>query len=309
MSQNDDGSPFAVEEPTAAQWEDIEEAVFAELEADAPKSMRPEARRPRIWAFAAVAVLSAAAAVVVLGAGASGSGEVVSDRTSSTRFQGGSEGAELTLEDVRLGLGANARGLVVGNSDRGWVVALEEGRVEFVVAPRRDRPGFVVQASDVRVEVVGTRFFVTRQGEHVEVEVVEGIVRVTADGVARELRAGERWATEEPSSPSVVIETSEAVSVEQSAPTTRRRLSDSQVYERAAALEAQDPASAVRLYRRLARGGAWREAALFARGRLEVETGNTETGSRVLRRYLQRYPNGVNAQDARFLLGQTTDLD
>lgn len=308
MSDQDE-SEFAVDDLPAAEWAAIEEAVFAELEGEA--AAPASAKRPsNALMLASVAVLSAAVAMLsMVGFGAFEREAPRPATTHSTRFHGGPEGAEVALDDIRLVLGANSEGLAVGGSDVGWVVALDEGRVEFVVASRAERPPFVVQAADTRVEVVGTRFSVVRHASHVEVAVDDGIVRVTHDGQVQELRAGERWATAlEPSSTPTnetreTTVTSEANDGSEPAPPTMHRPSDTAAYERAAALEAEDPAAAIRLYRRLARGGGpWAEAALFARARLEMETGNIQGGSRALQRYLRRYPNGINAQDARFLL-------
>ncbi|MFK8000993.1 MAG: FecR domain-containing protein [Polyangiales bacterium] len=308
MSHPDD-SPLCVDELPDAEWARIEEVVFAELDGDPSLPSSSPNKRPRnSVALIAVAALSVAASVLLMvGLDAFAvRDDAAAPTTQSTRFRGGPEGAELALDDVRLVLGPNAQGLAVGSSDSGWVVALDEGRVEFVVAPRDERPRFVVQAANTRVEVVGTRFVVTRDSEHVDVEVREGVVRVTHANEASELRAGQQWSTnEEPVIPEAGPEEAEGSDLDPSARPRPSRRTDAQRYERAAALEAQDAASAIRIYRRLARGGGpWAEAALFARGRLELESGSPESGARVLRLYLQRYPRGVNAEDARFLLSQ-----
>lgn len=307
MSHQDD-SPFSVEELADADWARIEEVVFAELDGETSLPTSAPRKRPHYaLVLTAVAAASVAASVLLMASldTFTGRDDSVARTTSSTRFRGGAEGGELALDDIRLVLGPDSQGLAVGSSESGWVIALDEGRVGFIVAPRDERPQFVVQAANTRVEVVGTRFLVTRDGEHVEVEVQEGVVRVTHAGEASELRARQRWSSAEEQNPQPTVETETSDVVPTETPRAPHRLSDTQTYERAAALEAQDPASAVRLYRRLARGGGpWAEAALFARGRLEMESGSAESGSRVLRRYLQRYPRGVNAQDARFLLNR-----
>lgn len=298
-----DNAPFEPEDLNSAQWQEVEEAVFAELDADPPNDAPvAKPRRSRAGTFGAVALAAAAAGLALVGARAWPSQEPIPARTTSTHFQGGPEGAELALEDVHLALGTNAHGVVVGGSERGWVVALEGGLVEFTVAPRESRPSFVVQADNVRVEVVGTQFAVNRRPDRVDVEVLEGVVRVVVAGQATLLRQGESWTTHEAAEPPVAETVPVNVDAEDP-PRPPRQFTDAQLYERAAGLEARNPRAAARMYRRLVRnGGAWAEAALFALGRLEIESGNVEAGGRSLRDYLRRFPNGINAQDARFLL-------
>jgi hypothetical protein len=75
------------------------------------------------------------------------------------------------------------------------------------------------------------------------------------------------------------------------------------VFEEAAASERSDPARASQLYRTLESGaGSWAQHALYARGRLEASRGNRTEARRLLERYLERYPNGSNAEDARAVL-------
>jgi TolA-binding protein len=74
-------------------------------------------------------------------------------------------------------------------------------------------------------------------------------------------------------------------------------------YEAAARLEGRDPERALAGYRQLAaEGGPWAANALYAEARLELELGRTARARRLLRRYLDRFPDGLNAEDARSLL-------
>jgi hypothetical protein len=63
------------------------------------------------------------------------------------------------------------------------------------VAPRGERPPFVVQAGDVRVRVVGTRFGVSRGRDAVTVDVTKGIVEVESHGEIQRVGAGQRWSS------------------------------------------------------------------------------------------------------------------
>ena len=73
-------------------------------------------------------------------------------------------------------------------------------------------------------------------------------------------------------------------------------------FERAAALEPTDPQAALVAYRSIAKGkGAWAGNALFAAGRLAAELGDPSAKS-LLEAYLERFPKGANAADAKRLL-------
>ena len=75
------------------------------------------------------------------------------------------------------------------------------------------------------------------------------------------------------------------------------------MFEEATALERSDPARATSLYRRLEAGrDSWAQNALYARGRLEASRGNPGEARRLLEMYLERFPHGSNAEDARAVL-------
>jgi hypothetical protein len=81
------------------------------------------------------------------------------------------------------------------------------------------------------------------------------------------------------------------------------RRSEQALFELAAQLEVRDPTAALRIYGELA-GGAdgWAASALFASARLEAERGQTPQARALCDSYLQRFPRGPNADDARGLL-------
>ncbi len=73
-------------------------------------------------------------------------------------------------------------------------------------------------------------------------------------------------------------------------------------YDRAITLEASHPDEALAIYRELASGSdSWAMNALYAEARLELERGNKESARKRFAEYLQRYPAGPNANDAREL--------
>jgi hypothetical protein len=192
----------------------------------------------------------------------------------------------------------------------------------------------VVQAGEVRVEVVGTRFRVTRQGESARVAVQEGVVRVSARGQTVAVAAGESWpkaaapvapalpvldqvpleqlplepASEAEARPRGVRPPARLTPVEPSSPEkppAPEAATEQHQFEAATRLERSEPGRAVQLYRGLENGaGSWAMNALFAHGRLEAARGNRAEARRILSQYLERFPQGGNAQDARMLLGR-----
>lgn len=74
-------------------------------------------------------------------------------------------------------------------------LALEEGKTTFDVRPGGPR-AWIVDAGDVRVEVLGTRFTVARDGPHVAVSVERGKVKVTDPKGEHVLTAGQSFASD-----------------------------------------------------------------------------------------------------------------
>jgi hypothetical protein len=91
------------------------------------------------------------------------------------------------------------------------------------------------------------------------------------------------------------------------------------LFELAAQLEVRDPEAALRIYGELAAaadeaqsgaapdgasGHSWAASALFASARLEAERGRTARARELCAAYLERFPRGPNADDARTLLAR-----
>jgi hypothetical protein len=219
---------------------------------------------------------------------------------------------ETTLGEAAITLAAHSDVAVAGSDADGWLVRLDAGQVDCKVAPRRGRPPFVVQAGDTKVSVVGTRFTVTRSGSAARVSVSEGHVQVDSGSTHVLLGPGESWPSQPEAAPALEpIEPEPSDEPQRVEPVGGKRSTyvvtprAQQRFERAARLEAKDPKAALSIYQQLARGkGPWAANALYAQARLELERGRPQKAEPLLRRYLERHPQGMNAGDVRKLLGQ-----
>lgn len=342
------GEPL-LEPLSEMSWKRIENSIFAELDREAVAASRSGARfswRRRsvsMWAAAAACACAAGIAIALWALpdrGNDSSGEMAAFEPS--RIVTATSPARMTVGRASITVAPESALWIQGDEERGVQIILEQGRVDCAVAPHPDRPPFVVQAGDVRVEVVGTRFMVARHATATAVEVQKGVVTVFHDGERTELGAGQSWsgprvaagdlqssagaegssAGEGSRSVMAGAGPAEAKAPPGAASTDRGKArkttaqsaqprdqapedADQALYEKAARLEASDPAAARALYRQIMdRGGPWSANALFAQARLELELGQRGLARDLLQTYLRKYPGGANAQDARELLGQ-----
>ncbi len=169
------------------RWSRIERGMFAKLDrvTDHAPSVRVSGRR--LWIGGAAALAAVAAVTLVLGRSSIGlrSREPVRLVTTSSP-------SRFTIGESSLWIEPSSLVLVSGDDEHGVDVVLDHGRVTCEVAPRHGRPPFVVDAGEVRVQVVGTRFTVTRSAE-TSVNVDHGVVEVAVGGRVTVLRDGERW--------------------------------------------------------------------------------------------------------------------
>lgn len=149
--------------PAAAN--DIAEADTGEL----ARRRRGLLQHPLVrWGAASALAASLVLAVVGLPGGGL-TGTPVSTAIAQTRV--------LTLADgsrVTLGPSSRIATAIDGKQRR---VTLLAGEAFFEVAHDRSRP-FWVEAGDARIQVVGTKFDVSRAGGRVQVSVLEGVVKV-----------------------------------------------------------------------------------------------------------------------------------
>jgi hypothetical protein len=313
-----------VEPLDKARWDRVERGLRERLEQEPigePMSERraaPERRRSRpvlafVLAGAAAAAIGAVAWEKVARAPA-----VVEHPSEVARIETRDAPSHLEFGGATLEFAAHSSARIEGTYATGVLLTLDHGGVECEVAPRHDRPPFVVRAGDVDVRVVGTHFRVERVDSATHVSVQRGVVEVDSHGTTSRVPAGSTWPptaenpTPEPTvtaqAPSPVrrVATSAAqephetpaapIASTEPAPSPRAR------YDRALTLEATRPDEAFAIYRDLATGNdSWAANALYAEARLELERGNKDNARRLFAQYLSRYPSGPNANDAREL--------
>jgi len=182
--------PVEVEPLPEARVAKVRQHVLAAVDAEARTrvTVTNEARGRRGRLVAAV-TLAAAAAV----AGIAGRAFLERQTSADARLVTTESASQFTIGESSLDVAPRSTVLVHGDDAHGVDVVLDRGGVTCEVAPRRGRPAFVVDAGEVRVRVVGTRFTVQREGSTAGVHVDHGAVEVTSRGAVTMLHDGESW--------------------------------------------------------------------------------------------------------------------
>jgi transmembrane sensor len=167
----------------------------------------------------------------------------------------------------RLELSASARVDVSTETPSRVELAQSGGRVRYQVAHVPDR-AFVIRAGGVRVEVTGTVFVVSFEGDKIAIQVDAGRVRVSGPGKEAELGAGDEL--------SMVAQPSAAADTASVRGATHG-----------------DPAAVVPS-----------AAALIERADSERTAGDLSSAARTLREFVGRYPSDARAALAWFTLGK-----
>jgi hypothetical protein len=338
--------PPPVEPLSDVAWARVERGVWSRLDADtAPVRAMLS---PRRWWLVAAPLAAAAAVVVIVFAVRTRPPEIEISRVVTDAAP-----SSVSFGDSHLELDAYTA-VVMSHESAHPLVLLERGAARFTVAPRAQRPAFIVRAADVAIHVVGTQFRVARSVERISVTVERGLVNVEFHGSVVPVGAGQRWSSdaptriaataappagqaaepkaepempkidpeiempEMPAEPARHVKTpghrpkragSDAgadVRIEPKTGAEPTEVSDDDPdrteYDRLAALEPKSPAAAFKGYMALVRSNSrWAAPALYAAGRLAVDLHDPRAET-FLAIYLQRFPDGANAADARKLL-------
>lgn len=190
--------PPPVEPMSDVAWARVERGLMQRLDAEPAVLAAPPSQRRWIWIAAPALAVAATIALVI---GLRGKPDRISQtepsQTEPSRVVAGETPSSVSFGDAHLALAA--RSAIVMTQEAGAPsVLVERGAVVFTVAPRAERPPFVVRAGDVVVRVVGTKFQVARFEERVSVAVEHGIVDVIFRGATVRLGAGQQWSSEAP---------------------------------------------------------------------------------------------------------------
>lgn len=317
--------PPPIEPLSDVSWARVERGLWARMDGSiTTQTAHPERRR---WWIALPIAAAAAAIVLVVATREAPRTEVVdrgSDVARDVRVAAPPNApTTATFDDAHIELAPAS--VVVMRRDRPATV-LERGAAWFAVAPRVDRPPFVVFAGDATVRVLGTRFRVLRTADDgVEVEVDHGAVEVTFRGSREIVRDGQQWTSTRPETiaarrpaPAPIEAPKTGTSSPRPSPApaiapTRPEPPatpaagpdlDHAKFDRLVGLEQTNPRAAMTGYLELSQaGGKWAANALFAAGRLAADRGDARART-LLEVYLRRFPAGANVDDARALLAR-----
>ncbi|MEO8845311.1 MAG: FecR domain-containing protein [Kofleriaceae bacterium] len=283
----------------------VEPRMFDRLDAirsaERAKDVAPD-RSARRWPWIAGVAAIAATAIVFLATHGQGQAParpsapslVVTPAGGSSRF---------TIDDAVIDAGSDTSVAVQSGDHDAVTLVLARGTIDCEVAPRNGRP-FTVVAGDVVVEVVGTRFSVTR-GTSVRVDVTHGRVRVRAPNGEWMIGAGERW-------PAIVVPPPIVAIDPPALPPVATQLHESpkptqhEQFLAAQAREAHDWAGAAKAYRAVAAGDdRWAALALFSLAELDAAHDRATNALAALAEYRQRFPRGASAEDAAWLRIET----
>lgn len=177
-----------VEPLSDVRWARIERDLFAKLQE--PARVATVAPPRRQWSIAWAGALAAAVAVV-LGIIVPPWGAYRPDLRMRLATTDGA--SQFTVGESSLSVAAHSLLMVGGDDERGIDVVLDRGAVTCEVAPRRGRPPFRLDAGEVRIRVIGTRFTVTHSDAETSVDVDHGTVEVSAGGTVAMLHDGDHW--------------------------------------------------------------------------------------------------------------------
>lgn len=323
---------IVVDPPSSeARRDRVERKLFEQLAAvrvvERVEAVIPPERRSRTPWFAAAGALAAAAvlAFVLLGRDSTPAPETPLATPSRVVTPLGGK-TQFTVPGALIEAHSDTSVEVQHGPAGAITLVVARGAVDCDVEHRANRPPFRVVAGDVTVEVVGTRFTVTRTPAP-RVDVARGKVRVTAPGGEWLVEAGETWPAvrtaqvpapapttaiemepdpvaapprEKKKKPSPAITAEAAAPVETAAaPTKEERDLARETYRIATKLEQSDPQKAAQLYRSIATNGKGMEpVALVSLAEIELRLRHPAEALAALDELRRRFPNAANTEDA-----------
>jgi len=301
-------NPPKVEALSDLSWKRIEQQVFLKLEQEPlPEPGLEQERfvRPKKFSTggASLLMMAAAAALALFIAWPKTSvapTEIVAPQRSRVVTQ--SAASQVVVGDATTEI-APSSAILIDRAGDDISVTLDTGSVSLKVAPRNERAPIVVHSGEVRVEVVGTQFAVYRDHKGTRVTVSEGVVSVIADGKRSSVAAGQQWPAAQPTEKRVKDSPPKRQAKADQATPRKTQPTARELFEQAGEYELSSPEAAIALYKQVAAGGGdWAANALYAHGRLEHSRSNDSEATRLLTRYLAKYPTGANVLDAQELL-------
>lgn len=302
--------PIHVEVPVSeARRDRVEREVFARLDAmrdvDRANTIAPLRSRRLPLIAAGFAFVAAAASVVILVAREPAPPQpstpslVVTPAGGSSRF---------TVGDSVIDAGSDTSVEVAHDTTGGTTLVLARGSVDCDVQPKPGRAPFRVVAGDVTVEVIGTRFAVSRIGNVTRVDVTRGKVAVHGNGEQRLLGAGQSWSSAPivadkpaplpPPPPVARVEAPAPAAIEIAPEPARPKpaISPRAAYE--AALAIKSDKQRAKAYRSVANGNhTWAALSLFNLAELQAKT-DVDATLATLDELQRRFPKAGNAEDA-----------
>ena len=324
---------IVVDPPSSeARRDRIERKLFEQLAAvrmvERAEAVIPPARKSRkpIWFSAGALAAAAVLAVVLLGRGTPTEPGLPSPSRVVTPIGGTTQ---FTVPGALIEARSDTSVEVLHGANGAITLVVARGAVECDVEHRANRPPFRVVAGEVSVEVVGTRFTVTRSPKP-RVDVARGKVRVIAPGGQWLIEAGEAWPTPtqtalapEPEvtpeiemAPDVVAPSKKKSTVTPppvapttatapNAPTSKDEATKEErdlareTWRIANKLEHSDPQKAAQLYRSIATNGKGMESvALISLAEVELRMKHPAQALAALDELRERFPNAANTEDA-----------
>jgi transmembrane sensor len=299
-----------------ARRDRIERDVFAQLGAirtatrtDEIVAFKAKARWTPWLATASVAVAATIAVVMLWKRPA---GPPVTGPQSPMEWKA-PDGGTFTYGDAVMVAGKDTKVLASTAPDGTITLDLDRGSVDCDVEPRPGRAPFRVVAGDVRVEVIGTRFTVSRKASGVRVDVTRGKVKVRDQNGEYLVAAGETWPASLAAGSDIPDDAGTPEESELEMPempvgshkaakrTATPRDPSEAAYKQAMVLMTSDIPAAERAFQTLAKGNnRAARGALVWLSDIESDRGHTDAAIGYLDEHDRRFPNSTEAEEVAF---------